>query len=162
MAAKSQFSITTCRSAHTGTECSPGNIPSLLSSTFLSLSERRWPSKKKKEKRSCYQEMEAIITESFSLPDFVHIWALLCHVQDHDCLDVKVENRISPVSKRWHLQSDRIYFHFSNSFSLLMCLFSDPSMVYILVPGTTGPLFCLSEFTMAAEFMALADFSFLL
>lgn len=37
-----------------------------------------------------------------------------------------------------------------------------PSIVYLLVPGTTTPLFWLLEVTMEAEFMALAAFSFLL
>lgn len=39
---------------------------------------------------------------------------------------------------------------------------SHPSLVYLLVPGTTGPLFWFCMTTVAAEFMALAAFSFLL
>ncbi len=112
----------------------------------------------------CYQQMVDVVTESFSLPDSVYIWALLVQVQGHGCVDVEVQNRISPVGEKWHTQEDKRSqrYAFSHSFVLLTLLPPHPSMVYLLVPGTTGPLFWLSEVTMDAEFMALAAFSFLL
>lgn len=135
LGAESQFSITTCCREHTGTKCSAGNNPSLLTSTATEWKVRpcvtgshhlvSWAN-------NCYQQMVEIVTESFSLPDSVHVWALLVHVQGHGGVDVEVENGISPVSEWWHghedKRSQRCYMLYFISFihSLICPVVSSP------------------------------------
>lgn len=115
----------------TRTKFSPGNIPSLLRAVKQKgewwcvvwqwangVSHCGHPVKKKTTTKTMLLSVDTRESQDlFSLPDFVHVWALLIQVQDHGCVDVEVKNRISPVSKSWQTRLEIFTFtHYTFTF----------------------------------------------